>query len=202
MSHFNKSVQPESPPEVNSNSKFNFNWLLFIGFILLIGFLAKGLKLNPNFLPSQMIQKPFPEFQLRSIESHSALKHKQDILGQPALVHIWATWCQICLHEHDELMAIRQKWQPSIYGVNYKDDPSKVTKWFAGQGQPYNFTLDDRTGSLGVDLGVYGTPETYVIDAKGIILARHVGPISLTLFEREFLPLLNLNKSKKEDILS
>lgn len=202
MTNPNKEAQSGENPDINSKSKFNFNWLLFIGFILLVGFFAKGLKLNPNFLPSQMIQKPFPEFQLRSIEPHSTLKHKQDILGQPALVHIWATWCQICLHEHDDLMAIRQKWQPNMYGVNYKDDPTKVTKWFAAQGQPYDFTLDDRTGSLGVDLGVYGTPETYVIDAQGIILARHVGPISLALFERDFLPLLNLKKAKKEDVLS
>ncbi len=198
-------VQLENPAKTEVGvkkpigSKFNFSWVLFIGFILLVGFFAKGLTLNPNFLPSQMIEKPFPEFQLRTIESTeelSTLKHKQDILGEPALVHVWATWCQICLQEHDDLMLIKQKWQPHIYGVSYKDEPTKVAKWLNAKGKPYDFTLDDRTGSLGVDLGVYGTPETYVIDGQGVILARHVGPISLAFFEQEFLPLLEVNKAK------
>jgi len=182
--------------------KFNFSWLLFLGFILLMVFFAKGLTLNPNFLPSQMLDKPFPDFQLRtieSIESQSSLKRKQDIVGQPALVHVWATWCQICLQEHDELMAIKQKWQPLIYGVNYKDEPIKVVKWFAAKGKPFDFTLDDRTGSLGVDLGVYGTPETFLINEQGVILARHVGAISLKTFEQKFLPLLGGNQTNSAE---
>lgn len=186
------------------SKKSNFSWVLLVGFIFLVGFFAKGLTLNPSFLPSQMLDKPFPDFQLRTIEkieSQSTLKYKKDILGQPALVHIWATWCQICLQEHDDLMAIKQKWQPRIYGVNYKDNPTKVAKWLGEKGKPFDFTLDDRTGSLGVDLGVYGTPETYVIDGQGVILARHVGPISLDFFEQKFLPLLNVGQTTSIDVI-
>ena len=165
-------------------------WLVWIGFIILILFLGKGLSLNPNLLPSQMIDKPFPDFNLKSIDSNKMIQ-MQDIMGKPGLVHVWATWCGVCLHEHESLMAIQQKWHPDIYSVSYKDQPNRVLQWLADNGDPYRMHLNDNLGKLALDLGVYGTPETYVVDAKGMIRFRHVGPLDMKLFEKKMLPLLN-----------
>lgn len=178
------------PASNNPKKYMHFYWIAFLAFIVLVIFFVKGLGLNPAFLPSKLINEPFPEFTLRTIGEPSSLKNKQDILGEPVLVHVWATWCGICLREHDDLLAIKQVWPYKIIGVNYKDEPAQVAKWLSQKGSPYDFSLDDRTGKLGIDLGVYGTPETYVVNEQGIIIARHVGPISKEVVERSVLPML------------
>lgn len=177
-------------PVHEQKRSFNFYWLIFLVFIVLILFFVKGLRLNPNFLPSQLIEKPFPEFTLRTIGENSTLKHRKDIVGEPALVHVWATWCGVCLQEHEELLNIQKIWPYKMVGVNYKDEPTQVIKWLSKKGSPYDFSLDDRTGKLGLDLGVYGTPETYILDASGTIIARQVGPITVENIQKVYLPLL------------
>lgn len=163
---------------------------LWIGFIILIIFLGRGLMLNPNLLPSQLIGKPFPNFELYTLSDEPKLMVSEALKGEPYLVHVWATWCGVCLQEHPIWLEIQEKWQPKIIGVSYKDPAKRALHWLNTQGNPYFFDLDDKGGKLGLELGVYGTPETYVVDDTGIIRYRHVGAISLEQFENHIQPLL------------
>lgn len=167
-------------------------WLIWLTFIVLILFLGNGLKLNPNILPSQMIGKQLPEFSLKSLHSEQKIQTR-DLLGKPGLLHLWATWCGVCLDEHETLMAIHKKWNPNIYSVSYKDQPNRALQWLTENGDPYQLHLNDNLGKLALELGVYGTPELYVIDAKGRIRYKHVGAIDMKVFEKKILPILQEN---------
>lgn len=170
-------------------------WFIWIIFILVIIFLGKGLKLNPQFLPSNMLDKPFPAFQLKSIDSQAVIENSH-LLGKPGIVHVWATWCGVCLHEHAAWVEIQSKWQPNIYSVSYKDQPNKVRHWLDQNGDPYRLHLNDPAGTLGLDLGLTGTPETYVFDSQGLIRFHHIGPINSEIFKRSILPILNQQEEK------
>jgi len=162
----------------------------FIGFIALVAILYAGFHLNdPSHLPSALVGKSFPPFQLDELSSGKVLG-RQSLLGKIRLVNVWATWCPTCLHEHATLMDIRRATGISIVGINYRDNSEKARRWLSLYGDPYDFTIVDATGDLGVELGVYGAPETFIVDADGIIRFRHVGDVNDRNWNRELLPIL------------
>lgn len=155
--------------------------LLFIPlalFIALSFFLWKGLSIDPRELPSALIDQPFPEFQVVSLLQPERMLSKADFIGKPVLVNVWATWCPSCRQEHEQLLRMAQENKIAIIGLNYKDERAAATNWLQQLGNPYEFNIYDEAGMLGLDLGVYGAPETYLLDAQGIIRHRHVGVVT------------------------
>ena len=144
-------------------------------FVVLAGFLYRGLSLDPMALPSALIDKPLPAFTLTALEDGRELS-REDVIGEPALFNVWATWCISCRAEHPYLQQLADRGVP-IYGINYKDEDEAARRWLRELGDPYRANIVDREGTLGVDLGVYGAPETYLVDAAGVIRYRHVGVV-------------------------
>lgn len=147
-------------------------------FLLLGVFLWRGLSLDPRALPSALIGQPFPEFSLSALTQPERSLNRSDIIGKPVLVNVWATWCPSCRQEHPELMKMAAEQKIDLIGLNYKDDRQAAQTWLQNLGNPYRFTIFDHRGMLGLDLGVYGAPETYLVDAKGIVRYRHVGTVT------------------------
>jgi len=155
--------------------------LLFIPLLLfaVLGvFLLKGLSIDPRELPSALLNKPLPEFQVESLGDAKRIVTKADFIGRPVLISVWATWCPSCRKEHQQLLAIASESNTPIIGLNYKDERDTALLWLQQLGNPYQFNIYDKSGMLGLDLGVYGAPETYVLDAKGIVRHRHVGVVT------------------------
>lgn len=154
-------------------------FILFLPLVLFIGigaFLFKGLQLDPSELPSALLNKPMPEFQLTSLYNPEQMLTAENFKGEPALVNVWATWCPSCKEEHAQLNKIKAQGY-KVIGINYKDDRQKAQIWLQKYLDPYAENVFDNEGRLGLDLGVYGAPETYVIDAEGIIRYKHVGVV-------------------------
>ena len=151
---------------------------------------------DPHRLPSALLGKPFPDFRAGLLQPPApgqppATVSRDDLLGSALLVNVWATWCPTCRAEHDELMRIRGESGVRIVGINYKDDPVEARRWLREFGDPYDFNILDADGSLGVELGVYGAPETFLLDAAGIIVYKRVGEITRQVWQQELAPLLN-----------
>ncbi len=160
-------------------------------FLMLVVFLGLGFGLkDPHFLPSVLIDKPFPEFELVDLADDSVVRTEADLKGGLSLVNVWATWCPNCLVEHPELMRIAAEENIPIYGVNYNDDSVKARAWLKRHKDPYAFSIVDNKGTLAIDLGVYGAPETFVVDANGVIRFRHVGPVTPDVWQGEFVPVI------------
>jgi cytochrome c biogenesis protein CcmG/thiol:disulfide interchange protein DsbE len=156
-------------------------WLLFIPlllFIVLGVFLYQGLSKDPTELPSALINKPFPEFKIADLKQPDKWLTKADFLGKPVLINVWATWCPSCRQEHQQLLKMAQEHKIDLIGLNYKDERELALQWLQALGDPYRFVIYDKAGMLGLDLGVYGAPETYLVDAKGIVKYRHVGVVT------------------------
>ena len=161
-------------------------WVLLIPLALFLGmalFLYRGLYLDPSALPSALIDKPFPEFSLPAVQGGKPLT-RADLLGKPALVNVWGTWCIACRVEHPVLTRLAQQGVV-IYGVNYKDVNADALKWLKDFHDPYQLNINDEAGGLGLNLGVYGAPETFLIDRKGIIRYKHVGVIDETVWREK-----------------
>ena len=161
--------------------------LLFIPLLIAIGlgvFLLKGLSLNPQELPSALIGKPFPQFEIASLQDPDRMLSRNDLLGQPSLVNVWATWCPSCKIEHPQLLDIAKNEGVKIFGINYKDERGAAKVWLTQYENPYALNIYDKEGRLGFDLGVYGAPETYVLDADGIIRYRHAGPVDINTWAK------------------
>lgn len=156
-------------------------FLPLIIFAILAVFLMRGLKLDPAAMPSALLNKPWPVFSLPTLESSETVSGK-NLLGQKALVNVWATWCVTCRVEHPFLMQLKQQ-DILIYGVNYKDNQADAKIWLQEKGNPYRFTIVDADGKLGIDLGVFGAPETYFIDSKGVIRYKHVGDLNQRIWQ-------------------
>lgn len=161
--------------------------LIFFG---LGALLYGGLGKDPSYLPSALVGKPFPEFSLPDLYQEERLLDASVVKGTPSLVNIWATWCAACRVEHPELMRIAREEGVPIIGVNYKDDPVEARAWLERYENPYRQVIVDRHGRLGLDLGVYGAPETYVVDADGQVLYRHVGVVDRRVWAERLAPLL------------
>ncbi|MDE1164267.1 MAG: DsbE family thiol:disulfide interchange protein [Pseudomonas sp.] len=161
-------------------------WILLVPlalFLLVAVFLYRGLYLDPSELPSAMIGKPFPAFSLPAVQDGKPMT-QADLIGKPALVNVWGTWCISCRVEHPVLTQLAQQGVV-IYGVNYKDDNAAALKWLQDFHNPYALNINDEQGSLGLNLGVYGAPETFLIDAKGVIRYKHVGVIDQTVWREQ-----------------
>ena len=139
-------------------------------------------------LPSALVGQPFPEFSLPDLIDDST-RRRSNLLGKPRLVNVWATWCPTCLEEHSVLLDISDRTGISIIGVNYRDVPDDARSSLAKYGDPYDFIIVDRKGDLGLDLGVYGAPETFLVDREGIVRHKHVGNVTSEVWLDEIEPL-------------
>lgn len=157
-----------------------------LAFVVLAGLLFRGLSIDPTDLPAARLGQPFPQFSQPELSTGSDIS-VEALADRPALVNVWATWCYSCRVEHPYLIALAQQGVP-IYGLNYKDDSVKAREWLSQLGDPYQLNIVDVEGSVGLDLGVYGAPETYVLDANGVIVHRHVGVLNEEVFQRDFSP--------------
>ena len=146
----------------------------FIGFLLLCFFFWLALDKDPSHLPSVKIDKPVPQFQLSLLQQPEKVVTEKQLQGEIALLNVWATWCPSCSIEHPYLNKLANEGV-TIYGLNYKDERADAQQYLAKKGDPYKFSVFDQEGDLGLDLGVYGAPETYILDANGIVQYRHVG---------------------------
>lgn len=158
-------------------------------FALIVGIGYVGFSLNdPHELPSALLGKPFPDFEAPLLAEPERTVSREDLVGEPVLVNVWATWCPTCAAEHDELLRIRQETGLRIVGVNYKDEPGKARRWLAAYGNPYDLVIQDPDGSLGVELGVYGAPESFLLDRHGTIVYKRVGDINPRIWRDELGP--------------
>ncbi|MBV7483592.1 DsbE family thiol:disulfide interchange protein [Bordetella sp. BOR01] len=158
--------------------------ILFLGIAAL---LYRGLFLDPARLPSALVGREFPDFSLPSLNDTARTLTRADILGKPALVNVWATWCPSCRQEHPVLNQLAHEGVV-IYGVNYKDERLAAQHWLRTLHNPYRLNIEDAAGSLGLDLGVYGAPETFFIDARGVIREKFVGVIDETVWREKLAP--------------
>lgn len=163
-------------------------WLPLVIFAVLAAFLAKGLFLNPREVPSPFIGKPAPEFSLPLVSDANAAFGPADMKGKVWLLNVWAPWCVSCRQEHPVLMNLAQS--VPIVGLNWKDKDREAAALLAQHGSPYVAVPDDLSGKVGIDYGVTGTPETYVIDKDGIIRMKHIGPIDPQVWAKKFEPKL------------
>jgi cytochrome c biogenesis protein CcmG/thiol:disulfide interchange protein DsbE len=147
-------------------------------FLIITGFLWKGLQHDPHELPSALINKPVAAFSYPNLLDEKKPLTQKEFLGHVSLLNVWATWCVSCKAEHAVLMDIMRAKAVKIYGLNYKDDPNSARAWLKKYGNPYEAIISDEKGTLAIDFGVYGTPETFVIDGEGIIRYKYIGPIS------------------------
>ena len=159
-------------------------------FVALVAFLAVGLGLKPREVPSPLIGKPAPNFSLAVLHEPSKLAQPKDMLGKVWLLNVWATWCGACRDEHPVLMDLARKGIVPIYGLDYKDNSMQALVLLRQMGNPYQVTAFDADGRVGIDYGVYGVPETYVIDRLGIIRYKLVGPVTQELLDSTILPLV------------
>lgn len=159
-------------------------------FIALSVLLYRGLFLNPEKLPSALIGKPVPSFNLPGLKAENQIFNQEIFKGQISLLNVWATWCPSCRYEHPYLIDLAKRSDFKIYGLNYKDERHLAIDWLNKLEDPYQLSIFDQQGRLGLDLGVYAAPETFVIDKKGIIRKRFAGPIDTQVWAREFEPLI------------
>lgn len=169
--------------------------LIFILFSALIGLLYISLGKNLEHIPSPLIGKPAPDFTLPDLENRTLLS-KQDMQGRVWLFNVWASWCVACVEEHPLFNALSKREIVQIVGLNYKDIQSDAQNWLNKYGNPYTFIAVDSTGDVGIDYGVYGVPETFVIDKDGFIQYKHIGPLNSEILNQEILPLIELLKGR------
>ena len=152
-------------------------------------FFWRGLSLDPSAMPSALIDKSFPEFNLPRLDDESQVTTRDDLLGEVTLVNIWATWCVSCRVEHPYLNKLAQSGV-RIIGLNYKDESNAARQWLLDLGNPYQWNIVDKQGNLGIDLGVFGAPETYLLDKNGVIRYKHVGVVDQRVWDERFLPVI------------
>jgi cytochrome c biogenesis protein CcmG/thiol:disulfide interchange protein DsbE len=166
-------------------------FLLPLGiFIVLVAFLAIGLNLNPREVPSPLIGKPAPAFELPQLHKPDATFAPKDMQGKVWLLNVWASWCVSCRQEHPLLVELAKSGIVPIYGLNYKDPRDDALRWLKQFGDPYVLSIVDAEGRIGIDYGVYGVPETYVIDKAGVIRFKQIGPVTQDALEKAILPLV------------
>jgi cytochrome c biogenesis protein CcmG, thiol:disulfide interchange protein DsbE len=166
-------------------------FLIPIGLFALLGILlAYGLKLDPRRIPSPLIDKPLPAFSLSTLENPKKLLANADLKGKVVLINVWASWCVACKQEHPVLLALSRDKQVPIIGLNYKDKREDASQMLKIEGNPYDTIIVDADGRVGIDWGVYGVPETFVVDKQGIIRYKQIGPITPEAWEKTLLPLI------------
>lgn len=163
------------------------HWRLapFFIFIVLAMLFWRGLELEPRKLPSTQIGKPVPGFKVNTLDGDELTSYS--LKGSISLLNVWASWCMACADEQVVLMRLAGQGVV-IYGLNYKDTSDNAKQWLTEWGNPYKKIGEDADGAVAINLGVYGAPETFLIDKRGIIRYRHVGPMTVSVWEKEFLP--------------
>jgi cytochrome c biogenesis protein CcmG, thiol:disulfide interchange protein DsbE len=165
-------------------------------FGVVFAFLLAGLGLNPREVPSPLIGKPAPEFQLKKLHEPGQSFGTADMKGKVWLLNVWASWCVACREEHPYLVELAKAKIVPLVGLDYKDEPAAGIQWLRQHGDPYDLSVVDRDGRVGLDYGVYGVPETFVIDKTGIIRYKHIGPVNAESLEKKIIPLVReLQKS-------
>ena len=159
-----------------------------LAFIALIVLLGVGLRLNPREVPSPLIGKPAPAFELPRLDAPGRSFSQQEMLGKVWVLNVWASWCPPCLVEHPVVTQLSKS--VPVVGLNYKDAREDALPWLKRNGDPYLLSVYDATGRIGIDYGVYGVPETYVIDRKGVIRYKHIGPLTPEAAEKKVRPLV------------
>jgi len=159
--------------------------VLFIG---LVAFLLVGLRRDPHEIPSPFINKPAPAFQLKQLQDPGRTFTAQEMRGKVWLLNFWGTWCVACREEHPLLIQYAKTGAVPIYGVDYKDERATALQMLEDEGNPYTITVSDPDGRLSIDYGVYGAPETFLIDRDGVIRYKQIGPITEEAWQKEILP--------------
>ena len=172
---------------------FSWRYLLPAGFFVVLAvFLLLGLNRNPNEIPSPLIGKEAPAFELPRLAGVAAPDTSSissaSLRGKPYLLNVWASWCMPCLQEHPQMMALAQRHRIRMVGMNYKDRPEDARRWLARNGNPFDEIMVDAQGRTAIDFGVYGVPETFLIDGEGRIRRKIVGAISIETLQNELLP--------------
>jgi len=164
--------------------------LPLVVFLIMVGFLFAGLGLNPRQVPSPLIDKPAPVFQLQQLHDPEKILSSEDNIGKVWLLNVWASWCVACRDEHPLLVQLANAGIVPVYGLNYKDERGTALQWLKQFGDPYAVSVVDPEGRVGIDYGVYGVPETYIIDKQGIIRHKQIGPVTVKSMEETILPLV------------
>ena len=159
-------------------------------FVLLVALLAVGLTLNPREVPSPLIGHPAPAFKLQQLHRPDLAFSQKDMQGQVWLLNVWASWCAACRDEHPLLVDLAKTRVVPVIGLNYKDEPDAGKAWLKQFGDPYVLSITDTAGRVGIDFGVYGVPETFLIDKQGVIRYKQIGPVTARLLEEKILPLV------------
>ncbi len=167
--------------------KFILPLAIFLGIAI---FLYRGLSIDPHAIPSPLIDKPLPPFELPVLNQPGKTLSNKDLLGKVYLLNVWATWCVSCRAEHPTLVALSRAGLVDLYGIDWKDDDAAATVWLNQLGNPYQAVMVDKKGRTAIDLGVYGAPETFLVDKKGVIRKKYAGALSPALLESEILPLI------------
>jgi cytochrome c biogenesis protein CcmG/thiol:disulfide interchange protein DsbE len=172
-----------------------FIWPL-VAFLVLVGFLYVGLGLNPHEVPSPLIGKPAPAFTLPQLKEPGKQFSAEEMKGKVWLLNVWSSWCVSCREEHPLLVELSQQNIVPIYGLDYKDKREDGLGWLDRGGNPYVLSASDIEGRVGIDYGVYGVPETYVIDKEGVIRYKEIGPVTPQSLQNKILPLVAQLQSK------
>jgi cytochrome c biogenesis protein CcmG/thiol:disulfide interchange protein DsbE len=159
-------------------------------FLILLIFLGYGLTLNPREVPSPLIGKPAPAFRLPTVADPAKSMGTDDFAGKVTLLNVWASWCVSCRQEHPLLVELARKGSVQVYGLNYKDTRQDARRWLASFGDPYVASAFDEDGRVGIEWGVYGVPETFVIDRKGVIRHKLTGPVTPENWAKTLQPLI------------
>ena len=195
----NEGVPPSNPPRTSrnenvppSNPPGRIRWLLLLpcaALLALVVLFGISLGRDPSLVPSPLVGREAPDFSLPTLLNEDASLSLSDIAEGPWMLNVWASWCAGCVVEHDFLMQLGRAGVP-LYGLNWKDAGSEARQWLSLRGNPYRAIAVDADGRAAIDWGVYGAPETFLIDADGIVLHRHVGPLDGSTFSEVFLPVL------------
>ena len=159
-------------------------------FVVMVGFLAVGLTLNPREVPSPLVGKSAPDFSLPQLHDQGKVISSNELRGKVWLLNFWASWCGGCKDEHPVLMQLAQSGEVPIYGMDYKDRREEALTWLRRWGNPYPVVAVDESGRVGINYGVYGVPETYVIDKAGVIRYKQIGPLNADIVKGKILPLV------------
>ena len=172
-------------------------YLLPLGiFVALVVLLGVGLSLNPREVPSPLIGKPAPAFQLPQLHQPERTFAPAELKGKVWILNVWASWCAACRDEHPVLTDLARSGLAPVFGLNYKDQRDEALAWLKRYGDPYQASVFDADGRVGIDYGVYGVPETYVIDKLGVIRYKRIGPVTPEIVQKKIAPLVaELNRS-------
>lgn len=168
-----------------------WRYLVPAAFLVLVGFFIVGLNRDPSLVPSPLIGKPAPTYELPSVADAAVMVRSADFLGRKHVVNVWATWCVECRREHAALLEISRRNVLPIVGLDWKDERAAAQQWLAQLGNPYVISAFDEEGRVAIDFGVYGAPESFLIDEQGKVLYKHVGALTLEVWEQKFMPLIN-----------